>query len=369
MTIVQQTACENANFENNWSQLSYAPDLFHKASSLIYFEPARYRGQFFIVPCLAWWRTRISWNNNDEGSSLSCLANLTSCWSSLLSDELPSATWLLPICLNSLRNFDFVGSAWHTINLACKRSAIVRASSKRSPSDPISSKILHAKAGLPDKRWALARAVNWMKRGVTPKLVVNIFQRFSTRLQSCASPATLINDPSTTSLRVNLSTETASHNISSTVCCRPFCSNRASNAVCETMFFEYPFVLDHAKTSMPHGNARGPIAEQSFHAEPCAAWTLVSFRSGGKLRQVCLARARALRCFAASVASDSFFFFKFFKHEDKASMKLLDSIEPILRSLFWHRNSCTSSSVSHQFLALQVCMAAPNTLESTCDIL
>ena len=44
-------------------------------------------------------------------------------------------------------------------------------------------------------------------------------------------------------------------------------------------------------------------------------------------------------------------------------------MKPILRSLFWHRKSCTSSSVSHQFLALQVCMAAPNTLWSTCDFL
>ena len=366
---LQRTACEKAKFKNNWTQLSYAPDLFHRASSLMYFEPAWYRGQFFIVPYLAWWRTRMSWNDNDEGSSLSCLANLTSCWSSLLSDALPSATWLLPISLKSLRSFDFVGSAWHRINLACKRSAIVRASSKRSPADSISSKICDAKAGLPDKRWALARAVNWMKRGVTPKLEMNMFHKFSTRLQSCTAPATLINEPSTTSLRVNWSTETASHNISSTVCCRPFCSNRESSAVCEIMFFEYPFFLDHAKTSMPHWNARGPIAKQSFHAEPCAAWTFVSFTGGGKLRQVCLARVRALRCFAVSVASESYLLFRFFKQEDKASMKILDSVKPILRLLFWHRKSCTSSSVSHQFLALQVCMAAPNTLESTCDFL
>ena len=50
-------------------------------------------------------------------------------------------------------------------------------------------------------------------------------------------------------------------------------------------------------------------------------------------------------------------------------MKIQDSMKPILRSLFWHRKSCTSSSVSHQFLALQLCMAAPNTLWSTCDFL
>ena len=289
----------------NWTQLSSVPDLFHKASSLMYFEPAWYWGQFVIVLCLALWRTSMSWNNNDEGSSLSCVANLTSCWISLLSDALPSITWLLSIILKSLRSFDFVGSAWHMINLACKRSANMRDSCRCSPLDSISSKIWHEKTGLPDKMWALARAWNARKFGITPKLVVNIFHRFSTRLQSCAAPATLINDPSTTSLRVNLSTETASHNISSTASCRPFCSNRASSAVCEIMFFECLCFLDHAKTSMPHVNARGPIAKQSFHAEPCAAWTLVSFKSGGKLRQVCLARVRALRCFAVSVASDS----------------------------------------------------------------